>query len=424
MTLGLQDTFSFGGEMLDHFQVISISHKKLETEDLEQFVIKYDSKSELKETLHGIKSAFDIEELVYLSTCNRLMILIYREKTFDFSEIKSLLEAINPNHISALAHRIEKVVNFYKGEDCIRHVFEVASSLQSLVIGEREIFRQFRNAYKECKKIGLTGDNLRLLERFTVAAAKDVYTSTKIGEKPVSIVSLALQSLLKLQPSKKSRIVMVGSGETNTTFGRFLKKHQFSDIVIFNRSFNNAFELSKEIDASAFHLSDLKHYEKGFDILICCTSSTDPIINSEVYRNLLGQDEDRKILIDLSIPNNISKNVVSSNDVAHINIDSLRSLAQENLQLRQGNIAASRILINYHLDNFTVMYDQRQIEKAFSKLPSEIKSIKERAIEQVFKQKLEDLPTESQELLKEMMDYMEKKCVAAPIKMAKELAEK
>jgi len=110
--------------------------------------------------------------------------------------------------------------------------------------------------------------------------------------------------------------------------------------------------------------------------------------------------------------------------VHYINVDSVRPLAQNNLMARQGNIAASRILINYHLDNFSVMYDQRQIEKAFKELPGEIKSIKERALEQVFKNKLEDLPEESQDLIKEMMDYMEKKCIAAPIKMAKELAEK
>ncbi|MDG2448964.1 MAG: glutamyl-tRNA reductase [Saprospiraceae bacterium] len=424
VTILIWHRFNFGGDMLNYFQVISISHEKLETEDLEQFIIKYKTKGELKEKLTSLKNSFDIEELIYLSTCNRLMILMFREDPFDFSEIKELLEKINPNHVSALAHRIEKVVNYHIGSECIRHLFEVASSLQSLVIGEREIFRQFRSAYNECKQFGLTGDNLRLLERCTVSAAKDVYTSTKIGEKPVSIVSLALQSLLNLHPNRNKRVLMVGSGETNTTFGRFLKKHGFGNIVIFNRSFNNAFELSEEIGASAYHLSDLNSYEKGFDIMICCTSATEPVINSEIYRGLVREERDKKVLIDLSIPNNISKNVVASNNVTHINIDSLRSLAQENLQSRQGNIAASRILINYHLDTFTVMYDQRQIEKAFSKLPKEIKSIKDRAIEKVFKQKIEELPEASQELLREMMDYMEKKCVAAPIKLAKELAEK
>ncbi|MEE9371918.1 MAG: glutamyl-tRNA reductase [Saprospiraceae bacterium] len=410
--------------MLEHFQVISISHQKLETQDLEQFVIKHKSNDELKQKLTSLKHTFGIDELIYLSTCNRLMILIYREKSLDQNEIKLLLETINPNHIEALAHGIEKVVDYYNGHESIRHLFEVASSLQSLVIGEREIFRQFRAAYNQCRKFGLTADNFRLLEKCTITAAKDVYTTTKIGEKPVSIVSLALQHLLKLKPDRESKVLMVGSGETNTTFGRFLKKYKFSNIVIFNRSFNNAQELSQEIGAKAYHLSDLMTYDKGFDIMICCTAATEPVVTSEIYRSLLGDDNNQKILIDLSIPNNISKNVVSSNKTAHINIDSLKSLAHENLQFRQGNIAASRILINYHVDNFTVMYNERQIERTFSKLPSEIKSIKERALGKVFKKKIAKLPVDSQELLLEMMDYMEKKCVAAPIKLAKKIAEK
>jgi len=408
--------------MLNYFQLISISHNKLNTEDLDRFVLKYNSKEELRSKLTELKEAFRLEELVYLSTCNRLMILIYRKELFDYTSIKSLLYHINPTLENGLVHKIEKVVDFYRGEECVKHVFEVASSLKSLVIGEREIFRQFRSAYNECKKFGLTGDNLRLLERCTVGAAKDVYTSTKIGEKPVSIVSLALHRLLKLDPKRNSRILMIGSGETNTTFARFLKKHDYRNIVIFNRSLDNAEDLSKEINAKALHLSDLKEYDQGFDILICCTAATEPIVTSEIYRNLIKDDTDEKILIDLSIPNNISRDVASVSNPKHINIDSLRDLAQENLQSRHGNIAASRILINYHIDNFTVMFDQRQIEKAFGKLPKEIKTIKERAIENVFKDKIDQLPTESQDLLLEMMDYMEKKCVAAPIKIAKEIA--
>ena len=408
--------------MIGAFQIISISHKKLNTRDIERFVVKYKVKSELKKKLHRLKEKFEIKELLYLSTCNRLLILIYRNETFDFDEVKDFLCSINKSLRSNLVHGVDKYVDLYVGEESIRYLLEVAASLDSLVIGEREVFRQFRAAYAECRKFGLTGDNLRLLEKSTVAAAKDVYTSTNIGKKPISIVSLALQKLLKGHPQKDARIVMIGAGETNTTFARFLKKHEFSDIVIFNRSLDNAHTLSSEIRAKAFHLSELSHYDGGFDIMICCTASTTPIVTAELYRRLVGQDKNRKILIDLSIPNNISKDVSSDNQVSLIDIDALKDLADDNLKFRQGNIAASRILINYHLDNFTVMYDQRQIEKAFKALPKEINSIKNRALDKVYKEQISELPEETRELVVEMMNYMEKKCVAAPIKMAKEIA--
>lgn len=422
MTIGKIPAFNFADTV--SFQVISISHQKLNTEDLEKFVIKSKDDEHLKSTLDKIKATFKFDELLYLSTCNRLTILVFREKSLSFPEIREVLSSMNSENTLQLGHSLEKIVEHKIGVECIRLVFEIASSLQSMVIGEREIFRQFRSAYKKCQAFGLTGDNLRLLERYTVETAKDIYTSTKIGEKPVSIVSLALQRLLKLEPEKYSRILMIGSGETNTTFGKFLKKHQFNNIVIFNRSINNARELSQILNAKAYHLTDLEDYNGGFDIIICCTAHTMPIINASNYRNLLNGESDHKILIDLSIPNNISKGVSIREDVTYINIDSLRPLAQSNILSRQGNIAASRILINYHLDNFAVTYEQRQIEKKFKKLPSAIKSIKERALEEVFKSKILKLPQESQDLVREIMDYMEKKCVAAPIKMAKEVVEK
>lgn len=410
--------------MMDCYQLISISHQKLDTEDLDRFMIRHHDKRELKTKLQLFKSEFGFDELLYLSTCNRLMILVYHQSELDYNDIVRILSWINPDIHKEIAHRVEKFVDFYRGEDCVRHLFEVACSLKSLVIGEREIFRQFRAAYAECKSCQLTGDHIRLIEKCTVAAAKDVYTSTSIGEKAVSIVSLALQRLLNMNPNRKARVLMIGSGETNSTFARFLRKHGFENIVIFNRSLDNARKLSEEIGAQAYHLSDLDDYKDGFDIMICSTASTEPIIKQHTYRWLVGNEDTRKILIDLSIPNNISRDIASNREALIINIDSLRALADKNLQQRRGNIAASRILINYHLDNFTVMFDQRQIEKAFSKLPSEIKSIKERAMDKVFKEKIDELPDDTKQLLLEMMDYMEKKCVAAPIKMAKKIISK
>ena len=129
--------------------------------------------------------------------------------------------------------------------------------MDSLVIGEREIFRQFRVAYEKCQAGGLTSDYLRILEKATVTTAKEVYHSTKIGEKALSIVSLAINALLKNQVSRDSRILLVGAGETNSLVGKFLKKYQFRNIKIYNRSLHNAAELSNELNAESYHIQDL-----------------------------------------------------------------------------------------------------------------------------------------------------------------------
>jgi len=406
--------------MIKHFQVISISFEKIDTEHLEQFVIKYETKDELTNKLKKLKEQFQIKELQYLSTCNRLMILIYDSQSFSYEKISQLLCYINPELQINLSHSIENVVDYYAGIDCFKHVFEVASSLKSMVLGEREILRQYRQSFTYCNSIGLSGKYLRMLEKATVNNAKEIYTTTQIGEKPTSIVSLAFQKVKQYQLDLNARILLIGSGETNTTMGRFLKKHGFSDFTVFNRSLDNAKKLSSEIGAKSMHLNTLKDFGGGFDVLICCTAATQAIITPDIYRSLVGDDSSKKLLIDLSIPNNIAKDVISQNEVNLINIDGLKEISLKNLNLRRGNVAASRIIINVNIDHFIENYKERKAIEPLQKLPSEIREIKRNIVEKVFEKRIKQFPIETQEVLNELLSYMEKKCIAAPIIRLKE----
>ena len=405
--------------MIDNFRILTITHKQLNAEDLEHFVVKYKTQEELSMRLHEIKTKFNQEEFIYLATCNRVIFFFYGSANFNASHCIDLLHFINPSLRESRHQSIDKLIEFHEGINAIRHIYEVASSIDSLVIGEREVFRQFREAYIQSKEMGLCGDHMRLVEKCTVKAAKDVYTNTAIGAKPVSIVSLAIQEFLKRKLPKNDRILLIGSGETNTTVGRFLKKHGYKNIVIFNRTFDNALQLSEELGAKAMHLAELSSYAGGFDCIFSCTSAQEPIINSRVF-DYINQDEKDKLVIDLAIPHNVSKDVASSDRVDYISVDSVRALAEENLRQRSGNIAAARILLNGHLEEFRQLFERRKIERAFGALPQEIKRIKERALKQVYRDQIANLSPDAQSLILEIASYMEKKCVAVPMKMAKE----
>lgn len=405
--------------MIEHFKILTITHKQLNAEDLEHFVVKYSHEAELCEKLKGVKDHFQQEELLYLATCNRVIFFFYGEENFNVRHSIDLLHYINPELSKSKHQQIDKLLEFHVGTDAIRHIYEVASSIDSLVIGEREIFRQFREAYTRCRQLGLCGDNMRLIEKCTVKAAKDVYTNTEIGAKPVSVVSLAIQEFLKRKLPKTARVLLVGSGETNTTVGRFLKKHGYNNIIIFNRTFDNALQLSEELDAKAMHLAELYTYADGFDALFSCTSATEPIITSKIY-DYINRDQAEKLVIDLSIPQNVAKDVANMDAVDYINVDSLRQRAEDNLRYRSGNIAAARIILNGHLVEFTELYERRKVERVFGALPLEIRKIKDRALTQVYKEAIETLPQDAQSLILEIATYMEKKCVAVPMRMAKE----
>ncbi len=300
------------------------------------------------------------------------------------------------------------------------HLFEMAASINSMVIGEREIFRQLREAYDFSKENGLTGDNIRLAMRFTVEAAKCVYANTAIGEKALSVVALAFQQMMLKSQNREARVIMVGAGQTNTLFGKFLHKHNFSNLTVFNRSLDSAKVLAGQLSGQAFDLKDLVSYKGGFDILVVCTASVNAIITPSVYEQLLGTDGEEKIIIDLSVPNNVDRKVIHNYNTFYIEVENLKERAKENLQHRLNAIDSVKLILADFMEQFIKAFKQRLIEKALSKVPDEIKCVKDKAINIVFAKEFESLDDNSKDLLLRMMNYMEKGCINIPMKAAKE----
>ena len=406
--------------LLSNYKVLTITHHNLNVNEISHFFLqKNDDQNSQSEKLQKLKDSFQIEECLYLETCNRVTFLLFSDVVVNTEFLRAFFLKVNPKLAATTLYSIEKFVSVYEGESAVRHVFEMASSMDSLVIGEREIFRQFRVAYEKCQAGGLTSDYLRILEKATVTTAKEVYHSTKIGEKALSIVSLAINALLKNQVSRDSRILLVGAGETNSLVGKFLKKYQFRNIKIYNRSLHNAAELSNELNAESYHIQDLNKIQAEFDIVIICTSANEVIIDRKLYKEMLGDDSSKKTIIDLAVPRNVSEEVVESNAVHYIDIEGLRKLSEANLQFRKKVVEKAHPIINKNLIGFKQLFDRRQIEKAMSEVPVQIAAIKDRALSSVYKNRIEELDENSKELLLEMMDYMEKKCVSVPMKLAK-----
>jgi glutamyl-tRNA reductase len=405
--------------MIDQYKIITITHHDLNVNELERFVVKKDDDGNLSR-LKEIKESVGLEEIQYLSTCNRVMYFFYTSQDISDDFLASFLQAINPDFKNDKLSSLKKFVRVFEGQKAIQHFFAVSSSLDSLVIGEREILRQCKDSYKANSELGLTGDNLRLVNEYMIMAAKDVYSNTRIGEKPVSIVSLAIQKLLKSFIKPSDRLLLIGAGETIELVSKFLTKHAFSNISIFNRSIDNAEKLSNQLGADAFHLSELETYSGGFDCIIACTGATQAIVTPTIYDALLRSDEDQKLVIDLAVPNNVDRSIADKQNVEIIDIENLRELAEENLKFRKTEVGEADRIVSTHVDTFVDIHRQRQIEKSLSSLPKEINAVKKRALEQVYSKQLETLDDDTKSLIHDMMNYMEKKCIGIPMKMAKQ----
>lgn len=406
--------------MLAKYNILTVTHKRTNLKDIGDFVIKVDDQDELRQELEQLKAQFNLDELFYLPTCNRVMYFFATNQQVDERFISHFFQRINPNMRMELVDELEDVVYHYQGEEALKHFFDVASSIDSLVIGERQILRQLREAYELCHSWGTTGEYIRLLFKQAVVAAKAVYNRTRIGDKPVSVVSLAFQQMLKAHVHKDDRVLLVGAGQTNQLVGKFLSKYAFSNITVFNRSLDKAGQLAQSLNGRALPLSDLSDYQEGFDCLIVCTGATEPIITASLYEKLLRSDTKRKVVIDLSIPNNVAEAAVEQFDFEYIEVEGLRNLAKQNLAFREREVERAHKVLNEYIQQMPALIKQRQIELAMRQVPIEIKAVRERAMNEVFHKEVATLDDQTKALMEKMLTYMEKKCIGIPMKAARE----
>lgn len=420
---GLTFLYHFCGtkkRALKDFKVIAFTHKNLEVADIGKLHIEPDAQ-ELR--LRQVKSMLQLDELLFLSTCNRVefMLVSAGECTPDFLE--RFFFDLYPDMEESTRAGFVKAAEVFEGESAVEHILRVASSIDSMVIGEREIITQVRSSFESCKRMGLTGDFIRLLMRHTIETAKKVYTNTSISTKPVSVVSLAYHRLKEMNIPLTARFLVIGAGATNTNMSRFLKKHGFTNFVVFNRTLSKAQTLAGELKGKAFPLTDLPEYANGFDVIITCTGAEGHIITPDIYGNLLQGDTTRKTVIDLAIPYDLDPQIADRFAVKHISVDYLKVISEANLKERAKEIRHVVEILLKEMDTFRMMYKQRQVEIAMRDVPQKIKDIKQTA-KAVFAQDMDNLDDSARETLEKMLDFIEKKYISVPMKMAKEILVK
>jgi glutamyl-tRNA reductase len=369
----------------------------------------------------ALKLSLNIEEVLFLSTCNRVEYQLVTAQNVDTDFLSRFFANLYPEFDS-------KDLGFYAasaavmtGIDAVEHVLKVASSIDSLVVGEREIITQVRQSYEQSRELGLSGDFIRVLIRHTIETAKRVYTETKISQKPVSVVSIAYQRLQSMDVASDARVLVVGAGVTNTAMTRFLKKHGMNQFAIFNRSLDKAQTLAEELGGLAYPLSELSNYSEGFDILVACTGADHALVDAALYEKLLQGDTQPKITIDLALPNDIADEVHDRFQTRQISINVLQRISDNNLQERSQEIAHVEAIVAEALEEFKRIAKMREIEVAMRPVPQMVKEIKAAAFNEIFKNEIDQLDENSLEVLEKITAYMEKKYMSMPMLMAKEI---
>jgi len=403
---------------LKYLKVIAFTHKQIELKELGKLVI---CQEDLTIKLQEAKVRFQIPEIFYLATCNRVEFVMATSQVVDKDFTRKFISFMN---IGLCSHFLETFISgasIYEEKEALSHLLRTSCSMESLVVGEKEILAQMRKAYECCRLANLTGDYLRLVMNRVVKAAKEVYTDTNISRNPISVVSLAYRKLRELALTSNARILIIGAGETNKNISKYLQKHKYSNFAVFNRTKSKAEELAAELNGKAFDLADLANYQQGFDVVITCTSSVEPIITTEIYKTLLNGETGRKIIVDLAVPNDTAAEVVENFPINYIEVHTLNELSKSNLQERYQELVYAEKIIEQNIAEFIPVLKQRRIELAMREVPEKIKEIRKRAVDCVFAEEIQLMDDQSRQVLEKMMNYMEKKFISLPMIMAKEI---
>ena len=404
--------------MIKQIHSIAFTHRNLDVRHIGRLHIELEKQQARFEHL---KKHIALQEIVFLSTCNRVEYFFVTDLTVDASFLHTFFSELYPDMDGELTAYYSSKAEIFNRMEAVLHLFRVASSIDSLVIGEREIITQVRQAYETARAMNLCGDTLRLLFNETILTAKRVYSETKISERPVSVVSIAYQRLQSLDVKNDARVLVIGTGVTNTAMVRFLKKHGMTKFTLFNRTLANALPLAEELDGEAFALSELPSFTGGFDVLVTCTGSEDVIVDAKMYEHLLQGDTDSKITIDLALPNDIADEVHQKFPTKAISINTLQKISDDNLLIRTQEIDQVEAIIDEARQSFINSAKLRSIELAMRPVPQMVKDIKATAFNEVFKNEINQLDSESLEVLEKIVGYMEKKYMSMPMIMAKEI---
>ena len=301
------------------------------------------------QTLQDARSILHVQEIALLSTCNRTEVYLFGDVTD--TQVMTWLSMIKGVELSQL----QRCYYCYRDHHAIKHMMRVASGLDSLILGEPQIFGQIKSAYSVGQEAGTVSTFLNQGFQQAFSAAKRVRSETAIGKNPVSIayasVSLAGQIFSKLS---QAHALLIGAGETIDLVAKHLSDQKIGKITVANRTLSRAQELAEVYSADAILLSDIPDFLPNADIIISSTASQLPILGKGAVESALKRRKHRPFfMVDIAVPRDIEPEVESLSDVYLYTVDDLQEVVQDNLRARTDAADVAQEIIIQEVENWS-----------------------------------------------------------------------
>lgn len=301
-----------------------------------------------------LKAKLSLKELYVLSTCNRFEVYGVAPCKHSAMAAKKSLENVlkEKTGASLSGHVYQKT-----GQDMLRHGFKVASSLESMVVGEPQILGQMKQAYKQAKDQGSIGASL---DKFLTAAfhvGKRVRHETSLSKEPVSVASAAMHALKgQLSVEKDPFIVVVGAGDMCASALKHLHGFGYRNVVVLNRTLSKAWHLVESIGYCAAPLENIQKWLLKADAVVTCIAGDEPFID----KDLLKRRKEKLLVVDMAVPRNACESIKKLSGVTLLDMDILSHLVVTSKQKRASYVEDAKRIIDEEVEAFAKWSEERQ----------------------------------------------------------------
>ena len=389
--------------------LIGANHKTAPVELREKLAF---SAEETLSALEHLKKDPNIREGLVFSTCNRLEIL-YIPETGD--QIDRVIQFI-ADHKKISVPEFRSALYIHEGDEAIRHMFRVAASLDSMMVGEPQILGQIKQAYKIAVKTGASGVLLNRMMHKSFSVAKRVRKETGIGDNAVSISYAAIELANKIFSDLSAKSVMLlGAGEMAELAVEHLMTHNVKNIVVANRTFKNALALAHKYNGKAVQFEEREDALVEVDIIISSTGATEYVLTrDQVKRAMKKRHHNTIFFIDIAVPRDIDPAINKISNAYVYDIDDLKNIVETNINQREQETVKARRFVEEALITFRKWLDSLAIVPTIKAINDKMTTIVDMEFEKT-RSSLAHLSDQDIEAVKRMTQAIASRTIHDPI---------
>jgi len=394
-----------------------INHRTAPLEVRERLSV---SDAKLDEATQSLRAIAGVEGAALLSTCNRVEVVV---STHDEDVVAELVSWLATRAATVRAE-LEKHLYIIRHGDVVRHLFRVASGLDSMIVGEPQIGGQFKKAFQTAQELGTLDSLLVQLYENTLRVAKKVRTETGIGENAVSVPYAAVELAKKIFGDLRGlHVLLLGTGEIGELTAEHLHAQQVKQVFVANRSYERAVELAARFGGAAVNFDDLDEHLTRCDIVIASTAAPHFIVEPHhVARALETRRKRNLFLIDLSVPRNIHPDVADLDGAYLYNIDDLQQVADANVEKRQSRALDAEQIVQREVEAFRKRLVAQDAVPTILELQQRLDDIRSGELEKCLR-KMGPMTAEQRAVVEMFSSQLVNKILHYPILELKEASE-